>query len=40
MHIGVEASGERIRLRTSFSTMSNTTHTHGRSVTGAPELNP
>lgn len=40
VHIGVEASGERIRLRTSFSTMSNTTHTHGRSVTGAPELNP
>jgi hypothetical protein len=43
VHIGVEANSERIRLRVSgsgFSTMSNTPHTHGRSVTGAPELNP
>lgn len=42
VHIGVEANSERIRLRVSgsgFSTMSNTTHTHGRSVTGAPQLN-
>jgi hypothetical protein len=37
-----EANSERIRLRVSgsgFSTMSNT-RTHGRLVTGAPELNP